>query len=80
MAIDRVLNTEHSYGKNYAEKVHGKLAPDPFSIFPNKPKQTWHPGNSFENIKFWKMIIKKPSKSQLYFFFQIQSLLMGKVI
>ena len=26
------------------------------------------------------MIIKKPLKSQLYFFFQIQSLLMGKFI
>ena len=80
MVIDRVLNKEHFYWKNHAENVHQKIAPDPFLILPNNPKHTLHAGNSFENEKSWKMIIKKPWKSQLYFFFQIQSLLMDKVI
>ena len=60
LAIDRVLNTKHFYGKNHAENVHQKLAPDPFLILPNNPKHTLHAGNSFGNKKFWKMIIKKP--------------------
>ena len=51
-----------------------KLAPDSFLILLNNPKQTLHAGNSFE------MIIKKHLKSQLYFFFRTQSLLMDKVI
>ena len=60
LAIERVLNTEHFCGKNHAENVHQMLAPDPFLILPNNPKQTLHAGNSFENKKCWKMIIKKP--------------------
>ena len=60
LAIDRVLNTEHFYGKNHAENVHQKLAPDSFLILPNNPKQTLHAGNSFGNKNFWKMIYKKP--------------------
>ena len=60
MTIDRVLNMEHFYVKNHAENVEQKLAPDPFLILPNNPKQTLHAGKSFENKKFWKMIIKKP--------------------
>ena len=47
-------------GKNHAEIVHQKLAPDPFLILPNNPKQTLHAENSFENKKFLKIIIKKP--------------------
>ena len=39
-----------------------------------------HAGYSFENKKFWNMIVKKPLKSWLYFFFRTQSLLMDKVI
>ena len=58
-------------------KCAPNLAPGPFSI---KSKHTLHTGNSFENEKFWKMIIKKPLKIQLYFFFRTQSLLMDKVI
>ena len=61
LAIGRVLNTEHFYGKNHAENVHQKLASDPFLILPKNPKQTLHAGNSFGNKNFWKMIIKKPS-------------------
>ena len=60
--------------------MHQKLAPDPFLILLNIPKQILHAGNSFENKKFWKMIIKKTLKSQLYFFFQTQSHVMDKVI
>ena len=37
-SIDRVLNTEHFYGKNHAENVYQKLAPDRFLILPNNPK------------------------------------------
>ena len=80
LAIDRVLNAKHYYGKNHAENVYQKLVPDPFLVLPNNPKQILHAGNSFENKTFWKMIIKKPLKSQLYFFFRILSLLRCKVI
>ena len=66
--------------ENHAENVHQKLAPDLFLILLNNSKQILHAGNPFENKKFWKMIIKKPWKSQLYFFFRSQSLLIGKVI
>ena len=52
LAIDRVLDTEHFYGKNHAENMHQKLAPDPFLILLNNPKRTLHAGNSFENKKF----------------------------
>ena len=45
--------------ENHAENMHQKLAPDPFLILLNNPKQTLHAGNSFENKKFSKMIIKK---------------------
>ena len=58
LSIDKVLNTEHFYGKNHAENGHQKLAPD--LILPNNPKQTLHAGNSFENKKFWRIIIRKP--------------------
>ena len=60
--------------------MHQKLALDPFLILLNNPKQTLHAGNPFENKKIWKTIIKKFLKSQLYFFFRTQSLLMDKVI
>ena len=51
MFIDRELNEEHFYGKNHAENVHQKLAPDPFSILLNKPKQPLHARNSFKNFE-----------------------------
>ena len=52
VATDIVLNMEHFYGKNHAENVHQKLAPDPFLILPNNSKQTLHTGNTFRNKKF----------------------------
>ena len=52
LAIDRVLDTEHFYGKNHAENMHQKSAPDPFLILLNNPKRSLHAGNSFENKKF----------------------------
>ena len=54
--------------------MHQKLAPDPFLILLNNPKQPLHARNSFENKIFWKRIIKKST------LFQTQSLLMYKVI
>ena len=60
--------------------MHQKLAPDPFLILVHNPKQPLHARNSFENNIIWKRIIKKPLKSQLYFSFRTQSLLMCKVI
>ena len=36
--MDSVLNKEHFYGKNHAENVHQKTAPDPFLILLNNPK------------------------------------------
>ena len=38
LAIERVLNTEHFYGKNHAENVCQILAPDHFLILPNYQK------------------------------------------
>ena len=57
----------HFYGKNHAENVHQKLAPDPFLILPNNPKQTLHEGNSFQNKKFWDDYQKPLKKSTLFF-------------
>ena len=38
--------------------MHQKLAPDPFLILLNNPKQPLHARNSFKNQIFWKTIIK----------------------
>ena len=51
LSIDRGLNEEHFY-KNHAENVHRKLAPDPFLILLNNPKQPLHARNSFKNKVF----------------------------
>ena len=48
--------------EKYAENVHEKLAPDPFLILVNNPKQPLLARNSFRNKIFWKRIIKKPFK------------------
>ena len=48
LSIDRVLNTEHFYIK----LMHKKLAPDPFLILLNNPKQPLHARNFFENKLF----------------------------
>ena len=49
-------------------------------ILVNNPKQPLLARNSSKYKIFWKRIIKNPLKSQLYFFFLTQSLLMDKVI
>ena len=66
--------------KNYAENVHRKLAPDPFIISLNNPKQPLHARNSFLKKIIWKRIIKKILKNLLDVFFRTQSLLMDRVI
>ena len=60
--------------------MHQKLAPDPFLILLNNPKQPLHARNSFKNKIFWKGIVKNLQKIKLYFFFSIQSLLTDKAI
>ena len=52
--------------KNHAEKMHQKLAPDPFLILLNNPKQPLHARNSLLNKISWKRIIKKPFNRQSY--------------
>ena len=60
--------------------MHQKLAPDPFSILLNKPKQPLHARNYFKNKVIWKSIMKEPSKKLTLLFFLTQSLLIDKVI
>ena len=38
--------------ENHAENVHKKLAPDPFLILLNNPKEPLHARNSFKNKEF----------------------------
>ena len=52
LSIDRELNKEHFYGKNHAENLLQKLAPDMFLILLNNPKQPLHAINSFKNKVF----------------------------
>ena len=59
-SINRVLNMEHFYGKIMQKNKHQKLAPDPFLILRNKPKQPLYARNSFSNKILWKRIVKKP--------------------
>ena len=47
LSISRELSTEHFYKKKHAENVHQKLAPDPFLILLNNPKQPLPTRNSF---------------------------------
>ena len=47
-----------------------KLILDLFLILENNPKQPLHARNSFINQIFWKRIIKKLYKRQLYFSFE----------
>ena len=43
--------------------MHEKLAPDPFLILLNNPRQSVHRRNCFKNKIFLIMIIKKTLKS-----------------
>ena len=63
LPIDRVFNKEYFYRKGHAKNVHQKLAPDPFLVLLNNPKQPLQSRNSFKNEIFWKEIIKKPLRS-----------------
>ena len=66
--------------KNHAENMQQKIVPDLFIILVNNPKQPLHPRNPFKSKIFWKRIIKKPEKRQLYFLFWTQSLLIDELI
>ena len=46
-----------------------KMVPDYFIILVNPTKQPSHARNCFKNKILCKRIIKKPYKSELYFFF-----------
>ena len=59
--------------------MHQTLVPDPFFILINNAKQPLHAKNYFKNKIFWKGINKNLLKSNLYFFFPTQSLLMDKI-
>ena len=65
MFIDRGLNKD--LWKNYAENVHQKLAPDPFLIFINNPKQPLHERNSLKNF-FLKVEYQKAFKKFIFSF------------
>ena len=54
-------------GKIMQKMCPQKLAPDPFLILPNNPKQKLHEGNSFQNKKFWDDYQKPLKKSALFF-------------
>ena len=62
--------------RKYALKASSR----PLFYFGKHPKQLLHARNSFKNRIFGKRIIKNLLKSQLYFFFRTQSLLMDKVM
>ena len=53
----------------YGEYVSKKVVPHYFIILVNPTKQPSHARNCFKNKIFCKRIIKKPYKSELYFFF-----------
>ena len=50
-SIDTVLKKTISL-KNYAEKVHQKLVPDPLLILVSNPKQSLHQRNYFKSKIF----------------------------
>ena len=62
LSVDRVLNKEHFYMKNYAENIQQKLAPDPFLILLNNSQQPSHARNSFKNKDILKKIYQKVFK------------------
>ena len=46
LSIDRELSNEQFLWKNHAKNMHQKLAPNPFLILLNNPKQPLHTRNS----------------------------------
>ena len=59
--IDREIRT--SLWKNHAEIVHQILAPDPFLILLNNPKQPLHVRNSFKGKDSERGLLKSLKKS-----------------
>ena len=53
--------------EKHAGNVLQKLAPDPFLILLNNPKQSWHARNSFKNKVFWQDYQKAFKKLSLFF-------------
>ena len=76
LSIDGVLNKKFFYGKH----LHQKLVPVPFLILVNNPKQPFHTRNYSKNTIFWNRLSKTLKKSNLFFFFRTQSLLMELII
>ena len=71
--------------KKSSRKCAPKVSPRPLSNFGQKPKTaTMYATNHFKNKwiinKYWKRIIKKRLKSQLYFFSQTNFLLMDNTM
>ena len=79
-SIDKVLNKKHFNGKIMQKICVKDYSQTFFLLLLNIPKWPLHARNYFKNKIFWNRITKKPWKSQLYFFFQTQFLLMDKVI
>ena len=52
LSINRELSKEHFFRKTMQKNTHQKLAPDPFLILLNNPKQLLQTKNSFENTVF----------------------------
>ena len=58
LSIDRQLSKDH-FNRKTMHNVHQKVAPNPFLILVNNPKQPLHARNSFKDKVFWKRIMKK---------------------
>ena len=54
--------------ENHAENVHQKLAPDPFLILLNNPKQPLHARNSFKSKRYFERGLSK-SLWKVFLFF-----------
>ena len=83
MTLKLGLLIEYHIKNIFMEKSFRKCAPkapDLLLILVNNPTQPLHAINSFKSKILWKRTIKNPLKSQLYFFFWNQSLLIDKVI
>ena len=56
--------------ENHAENVHQKLAPDPFLILLNNPKQPLDARNSFKKRNFERGLSKRLKKVKFIFSFE----------
>ena len=55
--------------KNLAENVHQKLVPEPFLVFLNNPKQSFHARNCFKMRYFEQGLSKSFKKLNFIFSF-----------